>query len=182
MSKPKVSKQTLAILKKYAQGAKLDIGCGGSKEKDWIGIDILKFPGVDIIHDVETYPWPLPDNCIQIAKAVHMVEHINPAKFGFINFMNEIWRIMKPGGHLMIVTPYAGSAGYWWDPTHVNPCTEVTWEYFDPCGPRTNGGFYKFYEPKPWKIVPDSLTWNITGNMELALQKREFRKDGKYVG
>lgn len=97
----------------------------------------------------------------------------------FLRFMNEVWRILKPGAQFMIAVPYARSDGFLWDPTHINAITEITPEYFDPLGPRTGGQFYKFYQPKPWRIRVN--TWQLGGNMEIVLEKRAFRKDGKYV-
>lgn len=159
-----------ALLKKYNQGIKLDIACGANKTgPDWIGIDIQSFPGVDVVHDIETYPWPLPDNIASVATASHVVEHINPAHFGFIKFMDEVWRIMKIGGTFAIATPYAGSPGYWQDPTHVNPCSEATWFYFDPLH---ESGLYRFYHPKPWKIRAN--VWSANGNLEVVLEKRRI--------
>lgn len=155
-------------------GIKLDVGCGAHKQgPEWVGIDIQKLPGVDIIHDIETYPWPLPDNCVKIAVASHVAEHINPAKMGFIHWMNEVWRVVKVGHQFMMSLPYAGSPGYWQDPTHVNPCNENTWCYFDPLHP---SGFWQFYRPKPWKII--QCTFNVEGFMEVALEKR--RVDRSY--
>lgn len=154
---------------------KLDIACGGSKQgPDWIGIDYQALPGVDIQHDIETYPWPLPDGCVDIAVGSHIAEHINPAHFGFINWMNEIWRVMKPGAQLMLALPYGGSPGFWQDPTHVNGCNETTWVYFDPCH---ESGFYRFYRPKPWRIL--TINWDQQGFMEVAMEKRI--EDPSYV-
>ena len=166
--------KTIADVLQNKSGIRLDIACGANKQgPDWVGIDIQKLPGVDIIHDIETYPWPLPDECVLTSIASHIVEHINPAKFGFIN---EIWRITKPGGQLAIATPYAESLGYFQDPTHVNPCNEVTWSYFDPEDVRTGGQLYKIYQPKPWKIV--HCTYSRVGQLEVILEKRA---EGKHV-
>lgn len=98
----------------------------------------------------------------------------------FLRFMDEVWRILKPGGEFMCALPYAGSIGYFQDPTHVNPCNENTWEYFDPRGPKTDGAFWQIYKPKPWKIKPESFSWNILGNIELVLIKRALNKDNQY--
>lgn len=164
---------------KAKSGIRLHIACGDAKQgPDWVGIDIQKLPGVDIVHDIETYPWPLPDEIVLTSVAHHIVEHINPAKRGFIKWMNEVWRITKPGGQLAIATPYAGSLSYFSDPTHVNPCNEVTWCYFDPNDERTKGSLYKIYKPKPWKIV--HCSYSQEGQIEVILEKRPEAKNGTY--
>jgi SAM-dependent methyltransferase len=94
----------------------------------------------------------------------------------FMRFMDEVWRILKPGGEFIIGLPYAGSPGFWWDPTHINGCSEVTWLYFDPEGSPLldpTGTFYSIYKPKPWKIKFSA--WNVTGNIEVILTKRPLK-------
>lgn len=150
---------------------KIDVGCGNNKAPGFIGVDYRRVPGVDIVQDLELFPWPIPDNCGTLIMCAHVVEHINPSKLGFINFMDECWRILKVGGQMMISTPYAGSRGYFSDPTHVNPCTIETWGYFDPLHPLK---VYNIYEPKPWKIVQSH--YRMDGNMEILLQKRALAK------
>ncbi len=157
-------------LMKEQSGIRLDIACGANKRQGWTGIDVRDLDGVDIVHDLEEYPWPLPDECVLAAICSHYVEHINPVKFGFIRFMDEVWRIMKPGGQLMIVTPHARSVGFPQDPTHCNPCNENTFDYFDPEGPRSGGILYSIYEPKPWKI--DYLAWHPEQTVEVKMVKR----------
>jgi SAM-dependent methyltransferase len=152
-------------------GIKLDIGCGGNKQPGYVGMDIRQEPGVDIVQDLQSFPWSLPDECVIQAVASHVVEHINPANFGFINFMNEVWRVLKPGAQFLIATPLGGSPGYWQDPTHVNGCNENTFRYFDPLDQPTGGQLYNIYHPKPWKI--DAMTFNLHGNLEVALSKRQ---------
>ena len=155
------------ILKENEQGIKIDIGCGANKQPGFVGIDIRKLPGVDIVQDMEKFPWPLPDRCANLAVASHVVEHIDPHGGVFLRFMDEVWRVLKYGGQFIIATPYAGSHGYFQDPTHCNPCNETTWDYFDPLG----AGLYKIYKPKPWKIVANA--WHMNGNMEIVLEKRK---------
>lgn len=167
-------------------GIFLDIGCGQNKQgAEWVGMDMQDLPGVDIVQDWTDYPWALPDECVITAVASHVVEHVNPADFGFIKWMNEVWRIMKPDGQFAINMPYATSPGMYQDPTHVNFCNEITWCYFDPLDTRSNGMLYKFYRPKPWKIeeapgLPynQAIYFDINGNMEVVLRKR--REDRSY--
>lgn len=168
---------TIKELIKEKSGIRLDIGCGENKQTGFVGMDIRKMPGVDIVQNLEKFPWSLPDECVTVAIASHVVEHINPAGGTFINFLNEVWRILKPDAEFMISAPYAGSPGYWQDPTHCNPCSEVTWEYFDPLAPVTKGSLYQIYKPLPWKIKLN--TWNSNGNIEVILIKRRIDKNYK---
>jgi SAM-dependent methyltransferase len=155
-----------------SQGIQLDIGCGANKQPDFVGIDIRPLAGVDIVWDLEEQPWPLPDECVLRAVSHHLVEHIDPHKFGFVHFMDEVWRIMKPGGQFAISCPHGSSQGFIQDPTHVNPINETTWAYFDPEEPRSQGLLYSIYKPKPWRI--DFLEWNPAANIEVLLVKREL--------
>jgi predicted O-methyltransferase YrrM len=149
-----------AILK---NGLLLDVGCRDRKEINWLGIDWKLHPGVDIVHDLEKFPYPIPDeSCITI-KAAHVAEHIAPRVF--FGWMDEMWRMLKPDGQLVLSAPYAGSIGFWGDPTHINGITEVTFQHFDPDLP-----LYAHYSPKPWNI--EHATWHVNGNIEAVLRKR----------
>ena len=166
----------LETLLKEKGGIRLDIGCGANKQPGFVGIDQRELPGVDIVWNVEQTPWPLPDECVLVAMASHLIEHINPAGGGFLRFMDEVWRVLKFDAQFAIALPYAGSPGYWQDPTHCNGCNEATWAYFDPLEPHTGGALYRIYRPKPWKI--QTLVWEPMANMEVILQKR--RPDRSY--
>lgn len=150
---------------------KLDFGCGPNKHKGYFGIDSVKYPGVDLVWDLEKIPYPLTPECSSDAIASHIVEHIEPHGGIFIQVMNEWWRLMKVNGILEILTPYAGSQNYYMDPTHCNPCNELTWMYFDPHDKNSGGFFWKIYRPKPWKIA--ELSWKETGNIRVVLRKRK---------
>lgn len=119
--------------------------------------------GVDLVHDLEIVPYPLPDACCKVILASHILEHIKP--WLTLQVMDELWRIMRPEGQLLVALPYAGSFGYYQDPTHCNPWNEATPTYFDPDYP-----LYQVYEPRPWKILQND--WLSNGNMEIRFAKR----------
>lgn len=204
---PKKKPDTIEqILKNNNLGIKLDVGCGANKAgADFVGMDVRKLPGVDIVHNIEKFPWPIPDESCSLIVASHVLEHINPANtdprlvglvnllldkkiikphevdkyigeyeiFGtFIRFMNEAWRVLKPGGRFAFVVPYAGSIGYWQDPTHLNPISEATLAYFDPLD---QSGLWRIYRPYPWKIVGQPSLDHSTF-LEVILEKRVIDK------
>lgn len=176
--KMNLSPQVKRILEKNNQGIKLDIGCGENKQDGFVGMDIRPMKGIDIVQDLETFPWPLPNESVGFAMASHVVEHINPARFGFVNFMNEVWRVMKPKGRFAIACPYGVSSSFVQDPTHVNPCNERTWAYFDPMD---LSGLYNVYRPKPWRIIVETLSIHPEGFMEVVLEKRLIDKSYGHV-
>ena len=50
----------------------------------------------------------------------------------FVELMNEVWRVLKPGGIFYSYTPAVPQLAAFWDPTHVNFITEQTFPmYFD---------------------------------------------------
>lgn len=163
MRKPSVSPAIRKLISRHSLGIKLDVGCGSNKQAGYVGLDKRKLDGVDIAHDAEVFPYPLPDGCCSTILMSHLIEHIKP--WLTVDLLNEMWRLLKPNGQLLISTPYAGSFGYWQDPTHCNGCNEATWTYFDP-----DYFLHCIYRPKPWKIERNA--WWETGNMEVILAKR----------
>jgi len=148
------------------KGICLSIGCGRKKENpNFVGMDKRKLPGVDIIHDLEVFPYPLPDECCITIVGTHIIEHIKP--WLIIDFMDELWRIMKLKGRLALSTPYAGSSIYWQDPTHCTGFNETSFTYFDPRFPAYKDG----YRPKPWKILKGFPVWQANGMLEIVMEK-----------
>jgi predicted O-methyltransferase YrrM len=144
-------------------GILLDLGCRDRKEPNWVGIDGVKRPGVDIVHDLEKFPYPIQSGSCLTIKAAHVAEHINPRLF--FKWMDEMWRMLKVGGQFVLSAPYAGSLGFWHDPTHVCHITEVTFQFLDPDFP-----LYQQYKPRPWNI--EHAAWMPNGNVEAILRKR----------
>jgi len=145
----------------------LDAGCGSGKTPGAVGMDRRKLDGVDVVHDIEVLPWPFPDSLFDRIILSHVMEHLNPKLH--VDLMNEMWRVMKPNGQLLLAMPYPGSFGHWQDPTHIKPWNEATPQYFDPDKP-----LYQIYQPKPWKIVDVAI--HHSGNIEIRMEKRNEKK------
>lgn len=104
---------------------KLDVASGQNKQEGFTGIDIADIPGVDIVHDLTCYPWPVEDNSITDVFCSHYIEHVDD----LLKFFDELYRITKVGANVVIVAPYGKSDRAWQDPTHVRPILESTFLY-----------------------------------------------------
>jgi hypothetical protein len=103
-------------------------------------------------------PWPWPDSSIGEVVAFDVIEHIGDFPFGpkmqvgcpwwpqydrggnartrhpigKIHFLNELHRVLIPGGVATIETPNAAhGVGYFQDPQHVSPLCLSTFKYFE---------------------------------------------------
>lgn len=131
----------------------LDLGCGlGPKNPfccDFVtGLDIipeelvqLRFAEAkdfDYVQSNLLSDLPFPDHAFSSVSAFDVVEHVpryhldqngkvsNP----FISLMNEVHRVLTPGGVFLAVTPAYPSGAAFQDPTHVNFITKRTIGYF----------------------------------------------------
>jgi SAM-dependent methyltransferase len=66
----------------------------------------------------------------------------NTTCFPFVRLMDEVWRVLAPGGLFYALTPCYPSREAFQDPTHVNIITEGTHSYF--CGEQPLARMYGF--------------------------------------
>jgi SAM-dependent methyltransferase len=91
-------------------------------------MDKVALPGVDVVHDVEHVPWPFADNEFDVVRASHVLEHLRD----LLVVMEEIHRVLKPAGRLVVKVPYYRHETAFRDPTHYRFFTERSFEYFTP--------------------------------------------------
>lgn len=137
MANAKTKPKKIAELVAAPPLIKLDIACGQNKQPGFVGIDIAPCEGVDIVHDLWTYPWPLSDSSVEVAFCSHYVEHIpmeyvqhnGRRKDALLAFFDELYRVLVPEGQVTIVSPYWSSIRCWQDPTHRRAINENTFLY-----------------------------------------------------
>jgi predicted SAM-dependent methyltransferase len=63
-------------------------------------------------------------------KNINTPEYLQPGD-DFVKFMNEVYRILKPGGKLTLIAPYYSSFRAFGDPTHTRYIGDHTMHYFN---------------------------------------------------
>jgi SAM-dependent methyltransferase len=104
----------------------LHLGCGRSYKVGWVNVDCMARLKPDMVVDLTKFPWPWEDNSVDAIYSSHVFEHLPNT----VETMDECHRILKPGGTLECVVPFAMSTVYMQDPTHCRPWTEATLDYF----------------------------------------------------
>ena len=117
------ARKVLGIIKKHNTGNFLDIGCGDVALSRIIAnnCDIKEYHGIDISEsgilearkhkiiavkiDVNYENLPYKDNYFDFVIAGELIEHL----FDPDHLFMEAYRVLKPGGHLLLTTPNLGS-------------------------------------------------------------------------
>jgi len=83
---------------------KINLGAAGAEAKieGYINVDWQPITNPDVVHDLNTYPYPFEDNSADEIIGYHVLEHLDRP----FSVMKEIHRILKPGGKLHIKVPH----------------------------------------------------------------------------
>ena len=118
------------------ENQKINLGCGKKTKKGYLNLDFIKSEGVDVVHDLDRYPWPFPDNTFDEIYASHLLEHLQD----FRKAMEEIKRICKNKAKIIIRAPHFSCGVSFRDPTHQRLFSYFTFDYFE----REDYGLPKF--------------------------------------
>jgi len=111
-------------------GMKLNLGCCDAPVGGFVNVDIVAGPGVDQVADLAS-PWPWPDDSVEYIRAWDIIEHL-PNK---ILTMNEIYRVLAPGGSAEIAVPTTDGPGAFQDPTHTSFWNRRSFLYYEAGNP-----------------------------------------------
>ncbi len=104
----------------------LDLGCGLRKRPGAIGIDVNPRSHADIIHDLNSFPYPFPDNNFDEIICDNTLEHLDD----LLKVMEELHRIAKPSALVTIVVPFFSHQQAHTDPTHRHFFGVHSFDYF----------------------------------------------------
>jgi SAM-dependent methyltransferase len=154
----------------------LDLGCGpiirNPYEADLaFGIDLIGPETENLkIADLAIQPIPFDDSSFNFVTAYDFIEHIPRLTYldgkrlhPFIELMNEIHRVLVPGGIFLAHTPAFPRQEAFQDPTHVNIISENTIQYFagDSVETCKSYGFYGEFEIVRQEWAKDYTYWLI---------------------
>lgn len=106
---------------------KLNLGSGKDIRYDYLNLDKIKYPGIDVLHDLEKYPYPFPKNTFSEILAKDIIEHI----YDTYEVLRELHRITKPNGIIKIRVPHCQSPGAWGDITHKRAFSCDSFKHYD---------------------------------------------------
>ena len=106
----------------------LNLGCGTRKLAGYVNIDIRKEIMPDLVHDIEGDGLPYESNSVEKVRAWDFLEHVAIGRTIFV--IEEIWRVLRPGGLFEHYTPSTEMRGAFQDPTHVSFWNINSWFYY----------------------------------------------------
>jgi ubiquinone/menaquinone biosynthesis C-methylase UbiE len=136
----------------------LDIGCGKHKTAGAVGLDSNPRTDADVIHDLDSVPYPFTDDEFDVVVGNQVIEHLEDV----LAVVAELHRITKRGGIIRLDTPHYSDIASYTDPTHKHHLTTESFAYF--CGARPDFDFYSTVRLKPRLIRVTMLKlWRALG-------------------
>lgn len=108
------------------------LGSGDRPIEGYVNLDLNPHaPIVDVVHDLDRFPWPFESNSADHIVMEHCLEHVTD----HCRAMKELHRILKPGGTVRIEVPHFTWQLAYADPTHKHLYAYTTFTYFaNDCG------------------------------------------------
>jgi SAM-dependent methyltransferase len=178
----------------------LDLGCGPVPRNPYrraqlFGVDIVAStkPGVEVRRaNLAIEPIPYADNSFDSVSAFDFLEHVprvlpladgTGTRFPFVELMNEVSRVLQPGGLFFALTPCYPATEAFSDPTHVNLLTIESHRYFT--GDQPLGRMYGFnghfaLRRAEWGVHKDSLDPLSTPTFAQRFRRLNYRLKRKF--
>ena len=126
---------------------KLNLGCGQKYLPGYVNCDVLPHVRADRYFDLNRFPYPFADGCADEIWMDNVLEHLDDV----VVVMSELHRLLRPGGRLRLLVPYAKSDWAYQDPTHKHFFTEQSMNYF------CDGWDYSYYVPFRFRLIEARL-------------------------
>lgn len=148
----------------------LDLGCGDRKTKGAIGADCVALPGVDVVMNLNVFPYPFEDDSFDTIYLNDVIEHLPDT----IRVMEEIHRIGRPGARVHIRVVNWNSHYTAMDPTHVKAFTENSFDFFGK-HPRS------YYTTARFEVVKVGYIWDCKATRVMRGDVRLLKFLSRYL-
>ncbi len=126
---------------------KLNLGCGEKLLPGYVNCDVLPHIPADRHFDLDSFPYPFESGTVDEIYMDNVLEHLRDV----VEVMRELHRLLRCGGRLRLVVPYAKSDWALQDPTHRHFFTEQSMNYF------CEGWPYSYYVPFRFRLIEARL-------------------------
>ena len=79
---------------------KLNLGSGLHPRTGYINVDKVGAP--DVKHDLETFPWPWPDDSVGEIVLRHVLEHLGRRPAVYLGIVKEMYRVCRADARIFI--------------------------------------------------------------------------------
>ncbi len=140
----------MAIRSKQTKPVILNIGCGKTRIPNSIGLDRVNIKDyVDVVHDLDKTPYPFKANTFDEIHMYHVLEHL----YEPLRKLEEIHRILKPGGKLYLRAPHFSAQGAFTDLTHIRPFGYTSFDCLQA------DHYHHFYTSVAYKILKKEIKY-----------------------
>ena len=118
--------ERLPYLREFARTHRVLHMGPGREESYGITVDNLRAVRPNALVDLNRPPYPFREASFDAVYAFSVIEHLD----NFFGVFGELWRILKPGGFVVLLTPHFSNDGSFIDPSHRLHLSLHSFDYF----------------------------------------------------
>lgn len=150
----------------------LHLGSGLKRIEGAVNVDLRAATRPDVVHNLDSRPWPFEDAAFDEILAYDVVEHLEDV----VAVMEEIHRVAAHGAVLKLTVPHFSSANAFTDITHRHWFSWFSFHYF------TGENEFPFYTSARFRrrvsqlifasTLLNKLTWRLANRWPAAYERR----------
>lgn len=141
-----------AVAAKASEPLTLNLGSGRRYIEGAVNLDVTPARDPDVVHDLESFPWPFDDQAFGRVVAFDVIEHLSSV----LKTMEEIHRVCRQGARIEIAVPHFSSANAFTDPTHRHYFGARSFDYF------TGESIHDYYTDVRFRMVRREVIFRRT--------------------
>jgi SAM-dependent methyltransferase len=149
---------------------RLNLGSGRRYDPAAVNLDVTPVTGPDVVHDLNRFPWPFPDDRFDEVVMRDVLEHLDDT----IRVLEEIHRVCRPGAAVEIIVPHFSSNGAFTDPTHKRFFALATFDYVTAGHPNNFYTAARFRREQARIVFRPTLTnklvWRLANRFPVAYE------------